>query len=53
VHLNFGMHSLLRPFLGIDAQFGPARARGVDETSDGRLPTWAVGLLAGASVGTR
>ena len=50
-HYRFAMHSVLRAFVGVDAQVGPARAD--DAPRSPRLPEWAAGLVLGATVGTR
>ena len=52
-HYRFAMHSLLRAFVGVDAQLGPSRLG--DDSSAGmtRLPEWALGLVLGATLGMR
>jgi hypothetical protein len=51
--LSFSARSALRPFVGVDGEFGPERAPGADLPRDApRLPLWTVGLALGASVGT-
>ena len=47
--LNFSARSILHTFVGIDAVFGPAGAA----RTEPRLPTWALGLVLGATLGTR
>jgi hypothetical protein len=53
--LNFSAHSILRTFLGLEGEFGPAGASG-ERPSDAPvrpgLPVWTVGLALGATVGT-
>jgi hypothetical protein len=46
------MHSVLRTFVGLDGQVGPAHETGAPQQSS-RLPAWAVGVVLGATVGTR
>jgi hypothetical protein len=48
--LNFGMGSVLRTFVGLDAGMGPAGGRDVPGAP--RLPPVSVGLTLGATVGT-
>ena len=53
-HYRFAMHSVLRTFVGVDGQVGPTGETGVPPQNGGsRLPMWAVGLVLGATVGTR
>jgi hypothetical protein len=53
-HYRFAMHSLLRAFAGVDGQVGPALESDAPPQSGApRLPVWAVGLVLGATVGTR
>ena len=49
--LTFRPRSLLRTFAGIDADFG-ARADAGLAPEEPRLPSWTVGLVVGATVGT-
>ncbi len=50
--LTWASHSILRGFVGIDGEAGPARAAGADMPSAPRLPRWTVGLALGATVGS-
>jgi hypothetical protein len=52
-HLIFGARSLLRAFIGVDGDFGPANAPSGNPGDESRLPIWTVGLALGATVGTR
>jgi hypothetical protein len=50
--LHFRARSVLRTFVGVDAELGARRAPPDPPDEVGRLPLWAVGLLLGATVGT-
>jgi hypothetical protein len=50
--VNFSARSILHPFLGIDGELGPSRAK-TDVPGASRLPVWTLGLALGATVGTR
>jgi len=53
-HLAFNARGVLRPFVGIDSEFGPTGVSGpTGSTSAGSLPTWELGVALGASLGTR
>jgi hypothetical protein len=52
-HLIFGARSLVRAFIGVDGDFGPANAPRGNPGDESRLPVWTVGLALGATVGTR
>jgi hypothetical protein len=47
--LNFGARSVLRTFVGLDADLAPF-ALGM---TDADYPAWTLGLSLGATVGTR
>jgi len=49
---SFRQSSTLRPFFGVDAEFGPARAAGTSMPSAPRLPLWTIGLSTGIALGT-
>jgi hypothetical protein len=51
--LGFTPRSILRTFVGIDAEFGPARVEDGADPASTRLPEYTVGLVLGATVGTR
>ncbi len=51
--VTFGALSTLRTFIGVDADFGPPRAGGIDVPGAPRLPVWTLGLALGATVGTQ
>jgi hypothetical protein len=51
VCLGFAPRSIVRTFVGIGAEFGPAQA--ADSASSTRMPEYTVGLALGATVGTR
>ncbi|HEY8087048.1 MAG TPA: hypothetical protein VIF09_04365, partial [Polyangiaceae bacterium] len=52
--LHFAAHSTVRPFVGIDGDFGPPRPLGVEPTFYAPdLPVWTAGLALGATVGTQ
>lgn len=49
--LNFGARSILRGFLGLEGEFGPASALGEQRPGNAPgLPTWTVGLALGGTV---
>jgi hypothetical protein len=50
--LSFRARSVVRTFVGVDGEFGSARAPVLAPRDVGRLPVWTVGLLLGATVGT-
>ena len=50
--VGFSPRSILRTFVGIDGELGPALAQGNADRFSARLPTFSVGLALGASVGT-
>jgi hypothetical protein len=49
---GFSPRSVFRTFVGIDGEVGPARDSSSQEPTSGRLPTFAIGLAVGATVGT-
>jgi hypothetical protein len=49
--LGFGPRSVLRAFVGIDGEVGPALASA--GPSSARLPGYSVGLSAGVTLGTQ
>jgi hypothetical protein len=53
-HLHFAAHSTVRPFVGLDGDFGPSRSLGAEPTIYAPdLPIWTAGLALGATVGTQ
>jgi hypothetical protein len=51
--LSFSARSTVHTFVGVDGDFGPARASdGSDLPVAARLPIWTFGLALGATVGT-
>jgi hypothetical protein len=54
VHLDFAARFMVRPFVGLDAELGPAGPIGAP-LPDGvpGLPIWTLGLALGATVGTQ
>jgi hypothetical protein len=53
-HVGFGARSVVRGFVGVNGELGPANAPPPNLSGDevDRLPTWSVGLALGATVGT-
>ena len=52
--LHFAAHSTVRPFVGLDGDFGPSRSLGAEPTIYAPdLPIWTAGLALGATVGTQ
>ncbi len=51
-HLQLGTRSVLRTFVGIEGEFGPAGPSGDGLTAPPPLPAWMVGVALGATVGT-
>jgi hypothetical protein len=51
-HAGFTPRSVLRSFVGMEASLGPARTDGAPSHSS-RFPVFALGLVLGATVGTR
>ena len=51
--VNFGALALFRTFVGVDGDFGEARAGGNVVPGAPRLPVWTLGLALGATIGTR
>jgi hypothetical protein len=49
--VSFRARAFLRPFAGLDGEFGQARPVGLPP-GEPRLPMWTAGLVLGASVGT-
>jgi hypothetical protein len=54
VHLGFGARSVVRGFVGVNGELGPRGAAPPRELADHaqRLPSWAVGVALGATLGT-
>ncbi|MGC4092759.1 MAG: hypothetical protein QM756_33730 [Polyangiaceae bacterium] len=52
-HLTFGARSLLRSFVGVEAEFGSAGPFTGAADAEPPLPTWMAGVALGATVGTR
>jgi hypothetical protein len=50
--VTFQPRSVLRTFLGVDADVGPTKAGGPLPSEALQLPVWTVGLAFGATVGT-
>jgi hypothetical protein len=50
--LGFAPRSVLRSFVGLDAELGPSRADDNVQSGAARLPTFTAGLVLGATVGT-
>ena len=54
--LGFSPRSVFRAFIGIDGEWGPARAQvapGQDPSVSPSMPSYTVGVSLGATVGTR
>jgi hypothetical protein len=53
-HLSFGARSVVRGFVGVNGELGPADDLPADSRGDDaqRLPAWTVGVALGATVGT-
>jgi hypothetical protein len=53
-HVGFGARSVVRGFVGVNGELGPADGPAANRPRDGaqRLPAWTVGLALGATVGT-
>jgi hypothetical protein len=52
--LSFRARSVIRPFVGVDGEFGPVRQEPPIAMNEiDRIPRWTVGLLLGATAGTR
>jgi hypothetical protein len=50
--VNFRARSVLRGFLGLDADIGLSRESVPQSIQAPRLPDWSAGLVLGATVGT-
>jgi hypothetical protein len=52
--VGFSPRAVFRTFVGIDAEWGPARAPTApgDNIESPRLPNYSIGLALGATVGT-
>lgn len=53
VRAGFTPRDVLRSFAGIEASLGPARAEENENPASARFPIFALGLVLGATVGTR
>jgi len=50
--LGFSPRSVLRTFIGVDGEVGPARSAATIDSNVPELPIWTLGLALGATVGT-
>ena len=51
-HVSFRARSVVRPFAGVDGEAAIGTWAGAPEGADPRLPTWTMGVVLGATVGT-